>query len=170
MKSERLIFSHYTTEDFDDYFQLVSNTDVMKMVTGRPLLESEAAKRFDEMLKINQKYPEIGHFKIILRFGGNFVGHSKLEMTVKNEAEIGYLLMPEYWRKGYGSEIAETLVSLAKKTNGIHSLFAIIDPENDASERILKKQGFQWNYDGEYLGLPAAYYIMKLESKSLVTD
>jgi RimJ/RimL family protein N-acetyltransferase len=36
MNSERLNFRHYTLSDFDDYFKLVSNPDVMKMITGRP--------------------------------------------------------------------------------------------------------------------------------------
>ena len=162
MNSDRLIFSHYTSADFDDYFQLVSNADVMKMITGRPLLESETRERFEKMLKANREIPEIGHFKVSLRIDGNFVGHSKLEMTEGKEAEIGYVLMPEYWRKGLGNEIAETLVYLGKEVAEIDNLLAIIDPENTASKRILEKQGFQWHYDGEYIGLPAAYYKLKL--------
>ncbi|MCZ4317649.1 GNAT family N-acetyltransferase [Aequorivita viscosa] len=64
--------------------------------------------------------------------------------------------------KGYGSEIAETLVNLGKNTQEIENLIAIIDPVNTASQKILEKQGFQWDYDGEYIGLPAAYFKMKL--------
>lgn len=96
MNSERLFFSHYTTTDFDDYFQLVSNVEVMKMVAGRPYTEGEARKRLEKMLIINSENPEIGHFKVSLTSDGSFLGHSKLEMTEKNEAEIGYLLMLEY--------------------------------------------------------------------------
>jgi RimJ/RimL family protein N-acetyltransferase len=162
MKSERLLFSHYTETDFDNYLSLVSNADVMKMVTGRPDIESEARKRLERMLLINQENPKIGLYKVSLRSNGNFVGHAKLEGTKKNEAEIGYLLMPEFWGKGYGSEIAEKLVDQGKLINEIHNLIAIIDPENIASKRILEKQGFQWDYDGMYIGLPASYYKMKL--------
>jgi RimJ/RimL family protein N-acetyltransferase len=132
------------------------------MVTGRPDIESEARKRLERMLLINQENPKIGLYKVSLRSNGNFVGHAKLEGTKKNEAEIGYLLMPEFWGKGYGSEIAEKLVDQGKLINEIHNLIAIIDPENIASKRILEKQGFQWDYDGMYIGLPASYYKMKL--------
>jgi len=162
MNSERLIFKHYAPTDFDDYFKLVSNADVMKMITGRPLLENETRERLGKMMSVNQENPNIGHFKVSLRFDGNFVGHSKLVMTAKNEAEIGYVLMPEHWRKGYGDEIAKTLINLAKEIDEIHTLIAIIDPENMGSKRILEKQGFQWDYDGDYIGLPAAYYKMEL--------
>lgn len=162
MNSERLTFVHYAAEDFEDYFRLVSNADVMKMVTGRPLLRDEAEKRYKEMLKINLESPEIGHFKLSLSSDGGFVGHSKLEMTKKGEAEIGYLMMPDYWGKGYGNEIAKTLISIRKKVNEIQNLIAIIDPENTASKKILMKQGFQWDCDGEYFGLPSAHYKMEL--------
>ncbi len=162
MNSERLIFTHYTLVDFDNYFQLVSDADVMKLITGRPLLESETRERFERMLSVNLEYPEIGHFKVSLKSDGSYVGHSKLEMTKKGEAEIGYVLMSKYWGNGYGNEIAHTLVNLGKESSGIQNLIAIIDPENTASKRILQKQGFQWDYDGEYIGLPATYYKMKL--------
>lgn len=162
MNSKRLIFTHYIEADFDDYFELVSNADVMKMITGRPLTKDETRERFDKMLRINLEHPEIGHFKVALKTDNDFVGHSKLVMTENNEAEIGYVLSPQHWRKGFGSEIAETLINLGKEVKTIHNLIAIIDPENTASKRILENQGFQWDYDGDYIGLPAAYFKMKL--------
>lgn len=82
-------------------------------------------------------------------------------MTKENEAEVEYLLMPEHWGKGYGSEIAQALVNLGTQVDKIHSLIAIIDPENIASQRILEKQGFKWDYVGDNIGLPAAYYKRK---------
>lgn len=162
MNSDRLTFKHYTKYDFDEYLHLVSNADVMKMVTGRPLLPNEIQKRYEEMLKTNSEYPHIGHFKVTIKDKGSFVGHSKLEFTKKGEAEIGYLMMPEFWGKGYGNEIAKTLINIAKNVSEIDNLIAIIDPENTASKKILEKQGFNWESDGDYLGLPAAYYKLKL--------
>ena len=162
MNSERLIFNHYTTVDFDDYYKLVSNADVMKMITGRPLLEEETRIRFELMLKINKEFPEIGHFKITLKSNGSFIGHSKLEMVDGREAEIGYVIMPEYWRMGLGNEIAQALVILGKRLSEIVNLLAIIAPENIASKRILENQDFRWDHDGDYKGLPAAYYKLKL--------
>ncbi|MDN3722914.1 GNAT family N-acetyltransferase [Aequorivita sp. SDUM287046] len=162
MFSERLSFRHYATEDFNDYFKLVSSADVMKMITGRPLTEGETRERFDKMMEVNRENVNLGHYKVSIRENGAFVGHSKLVMTEKNEAEIGYVLMPEFWRKGFGEEIAKTLILRARKISEIATLIAIIDPENQASQRILEKQGFHWDSDGDYFGLPAANYKMKL--------
>ncbi|WP_313112530.1 GNAT family N-acetyltransferase [Aequorivita sediminis] len=162
MLSERLIYNHYTFSDFKDYYKLVSNIEVMKMVTGRPDKEKEARERFENMLNDNVKNPAVGRFKVTLRSNASYLGHAKLEMTEKNEAEIGYLLMPEFWGKGYGSEIAQAMVNLGKQMEEIQNLIAIIDPENEASKKILEKQGFKWDYDRDYIGLPAAYYKLKV--------
>lgn len=162
MKSIRLDFEQYSELDFDVYFRLVSNAEVMRMILGRPLTEEEARERFKKMLRDNLRNTKIGHFKALDKFTGECIGHAKLEMTESHKAEIGYLLIPEYWRKGYGSEIAQTLVELSRKIDSIHSLIAIIDPENIASRRILEKQGFQRDYEGNYYGLPAVYFRMEL--------
>lgn len=166
MKSERLIFSHYNSSDFDDYYRLVGNAEVMKMITGRPLSESEARDRFEIMLKENQKDPKVGHFKVIDQSTGECLGHSKLEMIEINTAEIGYVLFQEYWKMGYGNEIAMTLVKLAREVSAIQTLIAIIDPVNTASKRILTSQGFEWDYEGDYFGLPAFYYKMSFTKNS----
>ena len=162
MKSQRLLFEHYSETDFERYFQLVSNAQVMKMILGRPLPEEEARERFKNMLVVNQVNPKIGHYKVSDRLTGINIGQAKLEMVESHQAELGYLMLPEYWHKGYGSEMAQALVKLSRKISEIHSLIAIIDPENVASKRILEKQGFQMDYEGEYYGLPAVYYKLGL--------
>lgn len=162
MKSQRLLFEHYCESDFDVYFPLVNNAEVMKMILGRPLLEYEARMRFKDMLELNQANSIMGHYKVSDKFTGRNLGQAKLVRTESHQAEIGYLMAPEYWRNGYGSEIAQALVELAKSIVEIKYLIAIIDPENAASRRILEKQGFQWDYEGKYYGLPAVYYKLEL--------
>lgn len=166
MESKNLLFEHYSESDFSIYFQLVNNPEVMKMILGRPLLEEEARIRFKDMLKLNQTHTDVGHFKISNILTGDNIGHAKLVMTETHQAEIGYLMHPEYWRKGYGGEIAESLVKAAERSAVVEELIAIIDPENIASKKILEGQGFQWDREGEYFGLPAVYYILKLSNKA----
>ncbi|MEM0517861.1 GNAT family N-acetyltransferase [Aequorivita flava] len=162
MNSKRMLFRQYSEGDFDDYLKLVSNAEVMKMITGYALSKEEAKDRFDKMLKINLESPEIGHFKVICAKDEAFMGHSKLVLTAEGEAEIGYVLMPQYWGKGFGNEIAETLTNRGREVEKISTLIAIIDPVNIASQKILSNQGFQFDYNGEYFGLPATYFKLKL--------
>ena len=162
MKSARLHFTRYTKSNFAEYFQLINDAKVMKMITGRAIPEEEAQERFEKILSINQKNDQMGYFMAHCIDNGNFVGLGKLVITEGQEAEIGYVLRPEYWRQGYGTEVSGAMISRAKEVPGINSLMAIIDPKNQGSKRILKKAGFIFNYNGEYYGLPAAYYKMEL--------
>ncbi len=165
MKSQRLSYSLFSEEDFDDYFHLVSNAEVMKMITGHPLSEKDAAERFEKIQLVHKENNEIGYYKLSSLLDGSFVGLGKLVMVGANEAEIGYVLLPEFWGKGYGSEVSEAMIKRSTEVSQIESLMAIIDPENTASKRILEKCGFSWHHDGEYYGLPAAYFKMNLSSK-----
>jgi RimJ/RimL family protein N-acetyltransferase len=58
------------------------------------------------------------------------------------EGELEYLLLPEYWGQGYGSEIAEELLKIAEAANSIRTIEASIDPNNIGSRKILLNNGF----------------------------
>lgn len=59
------------------------------------------------------------------------------------EDEIGFILHPEYWRKGIGSEGMEGfLKSFWETRQDVESIKADVDPRNDASLRLLQKFGF----------------------------
>ncbi len=63
------------------------------------------------------------------------------------------MLLPKYWGKGFGSEIANALVEKAKE-DGLKKLTAIIDPNNVASRKILISLGFHSLKVCEIDGLP----------------
>lgn len=162
MKSERLIFEKFKKEDFPLYFLLTGNEEVMKMISGKALSKEEALNRFENILSINNQVKELGYFIVKNIQDGSFIGLAKIVMLEKKEAEIGYSLLPENWGKGYGSEISETLVKKAKRFNVIECLIAIVDPENTASKKILKKSHFKLNQVCEMEGLPAEIYKLNL--------
>lgn len=57
-------------------------------------------------------------------------------------AEIGYMLLPEYFRKGYMKEAIKTVIHYGFKEMNLHSIEANINPENAASEALLMSNGF----------------------------
>ena len=56
--------------------------------------------------------------------------------------EIGFLLLPSEWRKGYAFEALSAFVAHARGRKYGH-LTADVDPRNDASLAVLAKLGFQ---------------------------
>lgn len=115
------------------------------------------------MIKRNVSHEDFGNYKIYLKETDEFLGSGNLTLhgSCMDEAEIGYMLLPKYWGKGFGSEIVNSLVNRAKNT-GIKKIIAIIDPENSVSRKILTKLGFISETIGDIDGLPGEKLYMEL--------
>lgn len=57
-------------------------------------------------------------------------------------AELYGLLMPNYWRKGYGVEIATELINLASKYLPHTEIVSYVEPKNEAAINLSKKLNF----------------------------
>lgn len=141
--------------DFADYQRLVGNAEVMAMITERAIPADEARRDYDKMLAANELHPELGHFRV-LDERGTFLGLGKLEAETAqaDQAELGYILAPEHWGKGIASRIAALLVAKAEQQPSLRSLFAIIDPANIPSRKILINNGFASKEFRDFDGLP----------------
>lgn len=160
-----LILRKFMSTDFHDYFRLVSNEAVMAMITERSIPLEEAYVNFAKVLRRNEKFDQFGTFKVYYSSNNvnEFIGLGSLILNEEKtpEAEFGYMLLPEHWGKGYGSEIAKILIEKAKN-NFIERLTAIIDPKNIPSRKILINSGFQSEKLCEIDGLPGEILYMGL--------
>ncbi|HLT88156.1 MAG TPA: GNAT family N-acetyltransferase [Sphingobacterium sp.] len=145
-----------TPTDFPVYFSLIGDEDVMAMITERAIPLEEAKSDYEKRMLENEFHNNFGHFKIIEEESDNFIGVGKLEIEAPNsdKAELGYMLLPKYWGKGIASEVACQLIEVARKHNFIKRLFAIIDPKNTPSRKILLKNGFVSKEFTDFDGLP----------------
>jgi len=57
-------------------------------------------------------------------------------------AEIGYMLLPDFQGKGYVTEAIAKVVAYGFEDMKLHSIEAVIDPENDASAKVVANNGF----------------------------
>ena len=144
---------------------LVSNADIMAMITGRALQHEEAEKRFEKLLCGNKVHKSFGSFMVFDKETGDFIGYGKmiLDIESKTEAETGYMLFPEYWGKGYATEITKLLMEKAEETAVLMKITAIIDPENTASRNVLLKNGFVSEKICDIDGLPGEILGKKLK-------
>ena len=160
---KRLNLIKFIEDDFDDYFSLVSNQQVMAQITEYAIPFEEAQLNFQKLLIRNNKYDHYGSYKIYGSSKNEFIGLGHLTLDEDNNevAEIGYMIKPEYWGKGYGGEIAKLLIEKAKKVE-LKSIKAIIDPDNIASRKILINEGFISEMIVEIDGLPGEILMKKL--------
>lgn len=146
----------FSKSDFADYFKLVSDTHVMAMITERAIPFDEACRDYQQLLKTNAESGGLGHFRITHAQDGHFIGLGKLTPLPDqpDTAELGYMLLPDYWGKGIASLVAAWLIERAHSTAQLTHLTAIIDPDNLASRKILINHGFTSREFREFDGLP----------------
>jgi len=160
----RIHLEKIADQDFEDYYSLAGNEKVMALITGRPQTREEALKKFNSLLENSSLYDSYGSFKVMDRAGSELLGFAKLEIkgNLRSEAELGYMLKPEFWGMGYGSEIAAYLMKKAEADPELTRVYAIIDPQNTASEKILLRLGFVSEKKVNIDGWPSEIFGRKL--------
>ena len=67
-----------------------------------------------------------------------------LNQAVCEHVEIRFALLPEFWGRGYASEITESLITFGFETLKLDMLAAAHGVTNDKSARVLRKNGFRY--------------------------
>jgi len=153
---DRIRLKKIVSEDFESFCSMVGNEKVMDMITERALTREEARKKFDDMLQNSELNPLYGSFRVVEKKSAELIGFAKLEITREkmDEAELGFMLLPVFWGLGLGSEIARILLDVAKSDPRLKRVYANIDPNNEASRKILVNNGFKSEKLVEIDGLP----------------
>ncbi|MET7253804.1 GNAT family N-acetyltransferase [Dyadobacter jiangsuensis] len=142
--SERLRYEKFTPDHFEDYFRLVSQKDVMLYISGAGLDMEGARKRFERSLHADDQQSDMGFVAVYEQVTGLYIGLGKIVPFEDGLTEIGYALLPEFWGKGYASEITSRLVAYARECGSVESLVALVIPENHASVNVLTKHQFRF--------------------------
>ncbi|WP_163411404.1 GNAT family N-acetyltransferase [Flavobacterium ajazii] len=144
IETERLLLRRITNNDVKEVFELRSNPETMKYIP-RPLVKT-TQDALEHIATIEEKI--ISNEGI--NWGITLKGNSKLlgiigfyRMQPENyRAEIGYILLPDFHGKGIVPEAVKRLINYGFNDLKLHSIEAVIDPENKASEKVLQKCGF----------------------------
>lgn len=135
-ETERLILRRYGTEDLQDLFEYLSDTEVVKYEPYKPLTLDDARENLkwrigtEEMIAVELK----ASHKMI---GNVYLGKRDFEAL-----EIGYVFNRRFWGQGYAAESCKALIQRAF-TDGCHRIYAECDPQNESSWKLLESLGFR---------------------------
>jgi ribosomal-protein-alanine N-acetyltransferase len=143
--TERLILKEITWDDLEDLHRLHKVPKVDQYNTlGIPggLEETrEVIRPFIEAKEVNPQ-PRYS-WRIMIKHSYEFIGMAG--MTLSNDrfrlGEIFYKLFPEYWGKGYATEVAKNLIVVGFNRFHLHKVEAGVATENERSIRVLEKAG-----------------------------
>ena len=80
---------------------------------------------------------------ITLGAGGELIGSIELHVHPP-KADFGYILRREFWGRGFASEAARAVVNWAIAQPAIYRVWAVCNPDNVASARVLEKAGLRF--------------------------
>jgi ribosomal-protein-alanine N-acetyltransferase len=140
IETERLLLRKVSMDDAEDILKLRTNEAAMKYIKKPKLLSMDDAKEL--IKKMNE--PDRIQWAITLHSADRIIGTIGYHKIDKNHyrAEIGYMLHPDHWNTGMMSEAITRVIDHGFNKMMLHSIEAIIDPENNISRKLLMKFGF----------------------------
>ncbi|MEG3005823.1 MAG: GNAT family N-acetyltransferase [Oscillospiraceae bacterium] len=146
LQSERLLIREIVDEDLLDFYEIYSNPNVTTSSGFYPIGTYSQGSDYINLFK------GTSNFGVILKSENKLIGVIGYEND--DEIIISYLLNQSYWGNGYATEALNLLLQYMKKL-GYNHILADCFIDNLASEKVLKKCGFQYlnNYNRIYSSL-----------------
>ena len=145
LQTERLSLRRTCADDVNNLFELRSNEEVMKYIeTGKALTTNDAIVHLEKIEDGLNSNSGISWAITLHNTPSQLIGVIGLWRLIKEHyrAEIGYTLLPQYWRKGIMAEAIKAVMEYGFSDMKLHSIEAQINPENIASAKLLESAGF----------------------------
>ena len=143
--TERLLLREITWNDLESIHNLHSIAEVDEYNTlGIPKNMEETRELIRPDIEAKRMDPQSRYtWRIILQNSGEFIGLTGMILTNDKFklGEIYYKLLPEYWGKGYATEVAKNLILAGFEKFQLHKVEAGVATDNERSIRVLEKVG-----------------------------
>jgi ribosomal-protein-alanine N-acetyltransferase len=144
LATERLVLRRICQDDLDGVIAMRGNPETMRYIP-RPLVTTvEEGMAHIATIESALESNTAINWVVTLKDNDAFMGVIGLYriQPENHRAELGYMLLPEHHGKGYVTEAIDAVLAFGFETVNFHSIEAVIDPDNIASERVLQKNGF----------------------------
>lgn len=141
--TQRLCLRAMHPMDAEDMFDYAKRPEVTRYLLWR---EHESIYFTKDYLNYIQNRYALGDFydwSVIERESGRMIGtcgFTKID-TANNSAEIGYVLNPDFHRRGYGSEAVKQILKFGFEELGLNRIEARFMQGNEASLALMKSVG-----------------------------
>ena len=95
---------------------------------------------------------------------GRFAGRGGLhhvEIDDRDEIEVGYAFLAEFWGRGLATELARESIRVAFDVLNLPEIVCFTLTTNGASQRVMQKAGFRYERDLLYKDLPHVLYRLR---------
>jgi [ribosomal protein S5]-alanine N-acetyltransferase len=131
----RLRLRRATQTDLDAFHEILSDPVAMRFWSSPPHPDLDRTRAWlDDMIAGG---PPLGE-DFVIEHEGRLIGKAGCWRL----PEIGYILHPAYWGRGFAAEACRAAIAHIFATYDLDAITADVDPRNEASLRLLARLGF----------------------------
>lgn len=145
-ETSRLIIRQLSSADAAFVLALTNEPSTIENIGDKGLRSVADAQRFISTGPWTQhQKPGYGQFAIELKQSGKLIGVCGILYRIKLDlTDVGFALMPQYWRQGFAFEAASAVMHYGHSVLGIGNIVGLTSQTNVASINLLKKLGMRF--------------------------
>lgn len=173
--TDRMSAHRIQEQDINSLYSLLSNPEVGKTVLGGVHTLDQTKEALSRLLK---RWTDFGYGSWMFhdKNTGKFIGRAGLHpahVDGKDEIVGSCAIMPEYWGKGFATEMGKALKKIAFEKLAFESIVLFTQPTNKASQRVIEKSGSTYEKtiqekEGPYKDLELVLYRLTKESNKII--
>ncbi|WP_062512818.1 GNAT family N-acetyltransferase [Halobacillus sp. KGW1] len=141
IESKRIYFREVEEGDWPAFYPFASNEEAVRYQPWGPNTPEDCQFFVRQvMYDRQQRHRSRFVFVIVSRQDGVILGN--MELNIRDwdgVGEIGFIINPDYWGKGYATEAVHLILDYSFGLCGLHRIAAVSCPENKACIRVLEK-------------------------------
>lgn len=168
-ETDRLKFRLLTPDDFDDWMPLFAKKEAATFLgMDSQLSQREMCEKWFEK-SLGRYRDKTGGMNVLEdKITGEMIGQCGiLIQSVEGETryEVGYSILPKFWRKGYASEASKKCIDYVFENNVSPNIISIVHVDNIGSEKVARGNGMTIEKSlDDYYGTPVNVFSISKEA------
>ena len=145
LETGRLIMRKILTSDCADMYDYSSRSETSRYLLWSPHESPRYTKKYLSFIQSAYRNETFYDFALVDKETGKMIGtcgFTSFDLQ-NNSAEIGYVLHPDFWGKGFAKEAVMRLMTFGFAELRLHRMTAKIMTQNAASKRVAEKCGMR---------------------------
>lgn len=146
LETERLLLRHFNPDDAPFILALLNEPSFLRYIGDKKVRTLDDARQYilNGPVATYERH-NFGLFQVELKDSHTPIGMcGLLKREELPHPDIGFAFLPDFWNKGFAFEAAAAVLKDARERLQLDRLLAIVNPDNEASIRLLEKLGFNF--------------------------
>jgi ribosomal-protein-alanine N-acetyltransferase len=144
LETRRLILRKILPQDEDDMYEYSRDPETSKYLLWEPHASRSYTRAHIRYLQDAYNRASFFDWALIEKESGKMIGTCGFTEIYEREkrAEVGYVIAPQFHRRGFAPEALERVMEYGYNTLGLIKLSGRFMEDNEASRKILERFGF----------------------------